>query len=71
MKITKLRVNKEFTPEENKLLELLYGPVNYTDILKYYSKSIDTIFYYINSLHKKFIVQKGKRMQTIFYIFPC
>lgn len=75
MKITKLKVNRredaweitfpeigveEFTAEENKLLKLLTGPVNYADILKRYSMCTDTIFYYINSMHKKFIIQRGK-----------
>lgn len=52
---------QEFTAEESKLLELISGNKNYAEILNHYALSTKTVFSHINALHKKLIVQKGKK----------
>lgn len=59
-------VIEEYTAEESNLLEMISGNMNYVDILAHYALSTKTVFSHINALHKKLIVQKGKRIADHF-----
>lgn len=51
---------KELAAEEEKLFKLLTSNMSYVDIMKSYSLSTETIFCYISSMHRRFIIKKGK-----------